>query len=111
MLPLREWLAEELRVSSRTAEDFFGECWIGCFRTPCRSNTVKLDAKHYNRLGLVPAYVYSTYERLVESLSKITLRGSSENLHGPGFDTAFRIVADSSTLLMARRGKDGVYRC
>lgn len=111
LIPVREWLANELRVSGRTTLDFFHECWVGIYRTPCRSNTVSLDVEHYRRLELVPVYVCSTYERLAESLSAIKLRGLSENMHRPGHDLHCRLVAEPSILLMARKGRDGVYRC
>lgn len=111
------WLAQELRASGRTTFDFFSECWIVVNATP-PGNQVVIASQRYNQTKHLPQPVIPWFIcRRYEMIRRANATLPAQAVHMPDLyhktqrhEDGLRLVSDGP-VLMARKCRDGVWRC
>lgn len=106
---VKEWV--QAKTTSRTAFEFFSECWGVVFQKPCASNQIVIDANKYNRRGDIPYYVHRRFE--MNQRARVVMPAQAEKT-SRWMDSwnhqAYRLVSEQSAVLVAHKGLDGVWR-
>lgn len=104
-------LEEIARERNITLSELFREMWTFTFGKPCRSDRIIiLDSARYAAKGIAPGYA-GTWLRAHQKLPSLPPQ-ASQAYHRFQITRHFRLIdPEPGPQLMARKGKDGIFRC